>query len=187
MKYRLLPDEKIKLCWKALMHLIRNPWVDSDSSSDHSGDEEPVMRKVHDDESAKISDDEEPELRRVRRVRRAGEHAEPGLDPPSCFDILHNSLKDFQCVPVHLGLGRAATQDKLAALVYACYMATGWDHLSSFFDSVVSITTDMGTELGIADYQINGVTHVLPNWLTRAKLQSDVDTGVIWESINKYL
>lgn len=53
------------------------------------------------------------------------------------------------------------------------YLEIGMQYLSAYLDSFISITTDMGTELGIGDYEDVSVNNLFPSWLLGSQLEVD--------------
>ena len=73
------------------------------------------------------------------------------------------------------GQGRTDLESKAAALLYAWQWECGLDHLSEFLDSIVSITTDLGVESGLAEYETLDIEQLLPWWLLASRMVLDVD------------
>ena len=143
--------------------------------------------------AADAADEDFPVLDRRRRDT---------LDRPKLYAILADNFAEHQCVPVNLGkcslnllnvclahassyfyrllrggLGFTSVQDKCSACLYAIYMDTGWETFAPFTDSMVSTTTDMGTELSMSEFGVDPIT-LLPRWLQASRLEHDYDDAI---------
>ena len=117
------------------------------------------------DENMAFEDDDEPCLAHER------------LDRAAMFDILKRALEVSTLPPLALGLGRTTLTDKICTLLFGVFLDHGFEYLEEFLDSIISITTDMGTELGMGDYQCEAATNLLPNYvLDSVMMQDGMDT-----------
>ena len=172
-KYRVWPEVSMDACIDAILQLLHSR---SDSRNSllpvpDSDEDDQAHIHVQDLGSHMDEDDGLPEL-----ARRPAAVA----DRPSLFKVLKSSYIEYQCVPVNIALGFSSTQDKAAALAHAVFMECGWDSLDAWVNSTVSITTDMGTELGISSFAGN-VHQLLPRWLRASRLlgpDDDVEGAV---------
>ena len=173
-KYRFATTEQIVPLWRAMQSLIQSESA-SLAEDDSSGSE-----------ADKISDRDDEDgipLLGHRHVARA-----------HLFQQLAHSYKEYQCVPVSLALGLTSLPDKAAAVAFTCYMEAGAE-LKRFMASVVSVTTDMGTELGLTSFAGSSADCLLPAWLRRTMLQVDTDgvasgeeglSGIQWGQKSAY-
>ena len=83
-------------------------------------------------------------------------------DRPALFATLQQGVVPTHCVPVALGHGLGKLEHKVAALLYSWHWEVGLEHLGSFLDSIISMTTDMGTEVGAANtiYVLNKLKYL---------------------------
>ena len=94
-------------------------------------------------------------------VSQAWEFEGP-LETLICHHWIHTE------VPVCLGSGFSGLAHKVAAMLQACALeqGPGIEHLQAFLSSVVSWTTDMGTEFGFSSFKYAGPLSdsLLPSW-----------------------
>ena len=100
--------------------------------------------------------------------------AQRSIDRAALFRTLKESVSIRTFAPVALGLGRTKLSDKITTLAYAIMLDVGVQNMQVFLDSVLSITTDMGTELGLADYECSSVQSVLPSFVVDSEMKLDV-------------
>ena len=86
------------------------------------------------------------------------------------FDVLVRNFVEYQCIPVSLGLGHSSVADKSAAVAYAAFIEAG-DGLNTWCDSVLSVTTDMGVEMGMSSFNCATAESLLPKWLQASQMQ----------------
>ncbi len=86
-------------------------------------------------------------------------------------------------VPMALGLRRASLVQKAAAWLQSVMLECPKEHLDEFLKSIVSFTTDMGTELGMAPFRVSSLAELLPEWLRWPEVVPEdalqADTGVM--------
>ena len=69
-------------------------------------------------------------------------------------------------------MGATTLTCKVAALLFVwCFECRGLAGLMQMLDSVVSVTTDLGTEAGIAAYKAEDVQRLLPSWMLAEPLR----------------
>lgn len=106
----------------------------------------------------------------------------PNVDPfqiaTTCADDL-KTLKDGIChhihTPVALGAGKGMTDvaQKAAAMAHAFSLENPeWSQLSSYLDSFVSITTDLGTESALSGFHVS-LRSLFPPWRDLDPLEVD--------------
>ena len=76
------------------------------------------------------------------------------------YDLLKRAVQVNTLPLVALGLARGKLSDKMSALLYAMYLDIGMANIHKYLHTFVSITTDLGTELGIGDYEDAQVTNI---------------------------
>jgi hypothetical protein len=82
-------------------------------------------------------------------------------------------------VPVALGLRKSSLHHKISGLLHAIFLSVGsLERIGSFLDSVVSVTTDLGTEAGLAEFHNLDFRDLLPEWLQLSPLEADGDVLV---------
>ena len=101
----------------------------------------------------------------------------PPLDRAALFRVLVDVIQSRTCVPAALGLNKANLEDKVSALFYSIWLETGSERIQTFLDSVVSVTTDLGVESGISEFNALSVQSLLPEWVTRAAIEPDGEQG----------
>ena len=109
------------------------------------------------------ADDDEPCLAH-ERVERA-----------ALYVVLKANATLITYPPVALGLGHTSLEDKVAALLWAIFLEISYPCLQDYCNSFVSITTDMGTEIGAADYQLRTIDEMLPPYVAATQLLEDGD------------
>ena len=133
----------------------------------------PVFRAVH-------------ELVKESKIREA----EGGIDQEQSVRnhrTLHEGFRRTNSLPQALASGATSLTHKVGRLVY------GWSlgrRAENFMDSTLKFTlsffgycTDMGTELGISQFNVSDVSTPLPPWFRRKPLTSDVwvaSTTLTW-------
>ena len=66
--------------------------------------------------------------------------------------------------PMGLGAKRMKLEDKLRALLYGAWLERGAGGMPDFMSSVVSLTSDLGTESGMMSYAGKGWKSLMPEW-----------------------
>ena len=89
------------------------------------------------------------------------------------FSHIADAIQARTCVPVALGSGKTALEDKVSALLYAFWLEVGLDRLVEFLESFVSFTSDMGAERGIPDFASVDIREALPKWLVNSQIVED--------------
>jgi len=84
-----------------------------------------------------------------------------------CFQKLQAGLSEHVFPPVALGLRQSDLAHKCAAFVHcvALEVSPTRGDLEEALGSVVSFTTDMGTELGMSGFRLGNLSGLLPEWL----------------------
>lgn len=111
-------------------------------------------------------------------VEEGGELDEPALpfeslDRASLYQLLHDSVSLATLPPMSLGLGRTSLVEKVMALLYAVFLEVSFNNLFGYLESCISITTDMGVELGIGDFMAGRLTSMLPPFVLDALIEDD--------------
>ena len=79
--------------------------------------------------------------------------------------VLLNLVKVHVQIPTALALGHTDLPSKVDAMMHACSLEAGSVHvLQEMVNSFCSITTDMGTELGMAEFRCASVESLMPEW-----------------------
>ncbi len=95
----------------------------------------------------------------------------------ACNCILTERVSLHLHAPVALGLGQMSVSHKCAALLHAMFLETpSWNALKTTLSNVVSVTTDMGTELSMPDFHCQ-LRDLLPPWMTEACAPLEPDLG----------
>jgi hypothetical protein len=88
---------------------------------------------------------------------------------------LGQELQDYMlrhvCMPQLLGSGNASLPKKVGLLLHIFWMMLGPPRLRALVATcanIVSFTTDMGTELGLWDFEACGFGSVLPGWVSHS-------------------
>lgn len=84
-----------------------------------------------------------------------------------CFQKLQAGLSEHVFPPVALGLRQSDLAHKCAAFVHcvALEVSPTRADLEEALRSVVSFTTDLGTELGMSGFRVDNLSGLLPEWL----------------------
>ena len=78
--------------------------------------------------------------------------------------------------PVALGKGCHALSDKASALMYCwCLELSSLEDVCDFQNSFRAFTTDMGAEMGVAEFRHIDQSSLLPSWMNKLSLDADVD------------
>ena len=99
------------------------------------------------------------------------------VDRAQLFAILREAMQHRAGVPVSLGATRTSHHQKVGAFVYASWLEVGHENLSEYLDSFLSFTTDMCTELCIAEFSFSGHASLLPSWVRQGAMELDVEAG----------
>jgi hypothetical protein len=109
--------------------------------------------------------------------------SEPLANNASVMDIRAWSAKCAQVaqafsshtfVPVALGMRRASLRHKLAAMLWCVYIeSVGLREIIGFLTSVIAITTDQGTEAGLADVPSIPLAQLLPQMKGEFDIEDD--------------
>ncbi len=79
---------------------------------------------------------------------------------------IHSSFRSYTQPPMVIASGYAGLVHKLSASIQGAALARPTlESLLGFCDSFVSMTTDMGTEMGMGDFRAAKLSDVLPPWL----------------------
>ena len=108
-------------------------------------------------------------------------------------EILEANAVIWNCVHIHvnpptaLGLGQATLTDKVSALLHSWLLETpGWKALWETAATFMSTTTDMGTELNLANFMIGDADferlQLLPPWMRTAAQDFVSDCGTTADS-----
>ena len=77
-------------------------------------------------------------------------------------------------VPVALGMRKASLRHKLAAMLWCVYLeSVGLREIIGFLTSVIAITTDQGTEAGLADVPSIPLAQLLPQMKGEFDIEDD--------------
>ena len=101
------------------------------------------------------------------------------VDRAALFELLARNYMEYQCIPVGLALGHSSVVDKSSALAYAAFVEAGADGMENFMDSVLSVTTDMGVEMGMSSLNVASVGSLLPKWLQASQMMQEDDAGLL--------
>ena len=95
------------------------------------------------------------------------EVAEPRTSAASQFlNEMQTLLDQHIFVPTALGLRASSLTHKVAAWLHAvCLESKKVDDVVAMLKSIVSVTSDMGVELGITHFALKNVELVLPSWM----------------------
>ena len=90
------------------------------------------------------------------------------------MQTLRQHIKLFTFVPVMLGLRCTSLAQKIGGFMHQlCLVCDGKSALEEFLTGIVSITTDMGTELGLAEWHTDDINSLVPEWIRPATMQDD--------------
>ena len=91
------------------------------------------------------------------------------------FGKLLDAVRVCSNVPQALGMGYTKIEYKVAALAFAYFLEIGTMlALMIYLQSFVSFTSDMGTEMGTASFWYSDVRSLLPSWLQKPRMSSDI-------------
>ena len=97
-----------------------------------------------------------------------------------CAAALQGCLTWHRMLPMELGQGASSLEHKSRALARAFFAETqSMPALQQTLSQVVSITTDLGTELGLADLAGPRLREILPPWLDDQGLEVDVQDNLL--------
>ena len=96
--------------------------------------------------------------------------------------LIKSKIGFHLCIPVTLGQGHTSIEDKCGSSVHQLAVDS-YDvpHLEREHDEFISDTTDLGVEVGTADFHMppGNLQTFLPEWFFRSKGQIGVDDGVV--------
>jgi hypothetical protein len=124
------------------------------------------------DKDERVQRDAENELVDEPILRRAD------VDRAALFGKIYSAMTVEHFPPVALGSGRASLVNKVAALIHAFWLLSGWAMLQSLLSNVVSITTDLGTECKLADFECADIRKLQPRWIVDAEMVDDTGESV---------
>ena len=127
------------------------------------------------EDQGEMSDMEEPDLSHEVLPRAA------------LFQVLHSSSALTTLPPVALGLGHTSLEDKVSALLAAMAMEVDLSYLTEYLSSFMSLTTDMGTEVGIGEYGAQSVERLLPPHILSSHLEAGGDAGFAAAHLRDFL
>ena len=107
-----------------------------------------------------------------------------GYDRSADFDIIAKALSVNHSPPVGLMEGKKSLEHKTAAAVFAWWLESG-DNLDRFLRSFISLTTDLGVESGVGDFQTIDTALLLPKWVRDAKMYDEM--GDVEAEVSKHL
>ena len=104
-------------------------------------------------------------------------------DAESLENTLHRNISMHVHPPAALGSGKTSLEDKSAAFVFGMFLESdGQQDFKNRLSSIVSLTTDLGTEHGISSFCAMSSTDLLPPWLRRSLVgigvQEDEEDGM---------
>ena len=86
--------------------------------------------------------------------------------------LLRDEMLKHHFLPSAMGMGATTLTCKVAALLFVWFFeCRGLAGLMQMLDSVVSVTTDLGTEAGITAYKAEDVQRLLPSWMLAEPLR----------------
>lgn len=87
---------------------------------------------------------------------------------------LNDMIRVHTFPPVVLGLRCSSLEHKVGAFVHALTLEMGGlQGLQQWLSELVSVTSDMGTELGMAEFNMLELAHILPPWMMLQPIQDD--------------
>ena len=89
--------------------------------------------------------------------------------------VLWDSLHRHDHPPAALGQCATSIAHKVAALCHMWGLEVPSDFFTGFLHSFRAFATDMGTELGISEFQLESAQALMPYWMRPVALVSDVD------------
>ena len=95
------------------------------------------------------------------------------VDRAAAARAVYEAIRVFHGFPTNLGAGASSLPFEAAALLRSFFSTVGITLLNVFLHSFVSITIDMGTELGLANFAAVNFSKSLPRWLGDASMVLD--------------
>ena len=96
--------------------------------------------------------------------------------------LIKSRIRFHLCIPITLGQGHTSIEDKCGGSVHQLAIDS-YDipHLEREHDEFISDTTDLGVEVGTADFHSppGSLQTFLPEWFFRSKRQIGVDDGIV--------
>ena len=128
-----------------------------------------LLSQVH-----RISKDD-LKVARGAAVRLLQRREKPGnSDGAGDSKLLRSVLDQHMFAPVALGLRYSSLQHKICGFLHALSLESEcMDDIVSFFDSIVSVTSDFGTEAGLAEFHCSDVSRLMPDWLAPDVIEPD--------------
>ena len=82
-----------------------------------------------------------------------------------CSELLQDKLTSHMQVPIGIGSRAGSLEHKLRALLFAFYLERPVANIPVALSSVMSMTTDLGTESGMMDYRTESWQSLMPTWM----------------------
>ena len=109
-------------------------------------------------------------------------------EDPVPDDVMSVGIRILYFLPVLLGLRCTSLVQKVGALMHQlCMICASLDDIAMFFDQVVSVTTDMGTELGLAEFHSQDFRKLIPPWFEPLDLEDDTGALPMHQDVSRSL
>ena len=163
-KVRHVREERLVPAFEAMVRLAQGAGALADNE-----DGEAEADALEDDAAHDLSGDEPDE---------------PLLPPPrpppptraELYAAIVAAVSICTCVPMALELGHTALVHKVSALLFTLFLEAGLAALEEYLGTFISVTSDMGTELGVAD--LLAELHArLQNYVKASSFQTGEEEG----------
>ena len=96
----------------------------------------------------------------------------------AAFDLLAKQVLHHMQAPMGIGSKAASLEVKTRAMIFSAWLERGEEQMPQWCSSLVSMTTDLGTESGILDFHSWSWRHLMPAWTgLAAGLQADTGSA----------
>ena len=100
----------------------------------------------------------------------------PGWQPH--LRVIGHGITEHICPPMALASGQSSLPHKARAVLHAWFLESPCDGLDNCADSIQCVCSDLGVEVGLADFHCTSLHSLLPEWLREEEqLQPDIDAG----------
>ena len=179
-KMRLVLDVAL-LLWKRTKELAEGPFVrfaGADSSPQHGFNW--LLSSTLSVRSDRMIEVFRVVQRMIAEGERRAQNSDHEVELPSeqsrsDHAFLLANVRSEHDMPVALGSGAEGTAHKCAGMLHKWALLVGHsDRLQEHCDSFFSFCSDMGAELGVGHFRVDGLKSLVPSWMQHEPMQCDL-------------
>lgn len=91
----------------------------------------------------------------------------------ACAESLTSQISQHTQAPMGIGSRAASVESKVRALLFGAWLDHGTEAMQAMLPMVVSLTSDLGTEKAIIEYEARSWRSLMPEWLFAAGIEED--------------